>query len=65
MIYALRGANNFASDLSDGFVCVANKVGKDIMHEVACSPTQVFDSNSPAYKDLQNYKAEKAEKKKV
>lgn len=45
--------------LDKTYLVYANKFGKDIMHSIACSPTEVFDSNSPAYKELQITKTKK------
>ncbi len=48
--------------LDETYLIYANKFNKDIRHEVKCSPTRRFDSNSPAYKELQKYKASKTKK---
>ena len=51
--------------LDKTYIIYANKIGKDIEHQVACSPSQIFDSNSPHYKELLNYKNKKIKNKKV
>lgn len=46
------------------YLIFANQTGKDIRHQVACSPTQRFDADSGVYKELIRYKAEKTRRKK-
>jgi hypothetical protein len=49
-------------EVGETYLIYAGGSGKEIMHYVACAPTQKFDPNSPDYEDLLQHKAKKRKK---